>query len=116
MMRRPLPNVPVVSYSGPTTTVGSLMTSKLSSADGVVTGGAVVAFCHELVELGPVLCVPQPIKEIAELALFLFETAQRLSAVLVKGATTTRPRIGPAVASSTHLAEQIDRAVAVHFL
>jgi hypothetical protein len=46
----------------------------------------VAAFCHQLVELGPVPCVLQPIKEIAELALFLFEPAQRLSAVLVKGA------------------------------
>jgi hypothetical protein len=38
------------------------------------------------------------------------------SAALVKGATATRPRMGPPVASSTRLAEEIDRALAVHFL
>jgi hypothetical protein len=37
-----------------------------------------------LVELRLVLCVPQPIQEIAELALFFFEPAQRLGAVLVR--------------------------------
>jgi hypothetical protein len=69
------------------------------------------AFCQELVELRLVLCVPQPIKEIAEVALLLFEQAQSLGALLVKGAIAAGPRIGPPVASNTHLA-----AHAVHFL
>src|SRR5260370_6796114 len=40
---------------------------------------------HELIELGLVLGHPQAVEEIAELALFLLEPAQRFAAVVVEG-------------------------------
>src|SRR5215831_2562188 len=62
----------------------------------------IAPFRHELVELGLVLGVPQAVKEIAELALLLFESPQRLGAVLVKGPVAAGRRTAPPFTSSAH--------------
>jgi hypothetical protein len=55
-------------------------------------GRPVAAFRHELVEFGFVLGVPQPVKEIAELALLLLEPAQQLIRPLpMMNASVARP-------------------------
>src|SRR5712691_5666787 len=57
------------------------------------------AFAHELVEFRLVLGVAQLVEELHEFALFFFETAQRLGAVLVKGAIAARGSIATAAPS-----------------
>src|ERR1700730_12499704 len=60
----------------------------------------VAAFSHELVELGLVLGMPQAIEELAELALLLFESPQRLGAVLIEGMIATGARSTPPLATA----------------
>src|ERR1041385_3526037 len=43
------------------------------------------ALGHELVELGLILCMAQPLEEFAEFLLLLFQAAQRFAAVFVEG-------------------------------
>src|SRR5215470_1205716 len=63
----------------------------------------VTAFRHELVELRLVLGVPQPVKEIAELALLLLEPPQCFGAVFIKGTIAAGPLRAPPIASGAHL-------------
>src|ERR1700676_202178 len=58
---------------------------------------------HELVELFLVLGVAQPIEEILEFGLFLFEALQRLDAVFVEGAVAARGRTETAEAEAPSL-------------
>src|ERR1700720_1724216 len=62
--------------------------------------GAGAAFGQELVELSLVLGMPQAIKELAELALLLFESPQRLGAVLIEGVIATGARSTPPLAAA----------------
>src|SRR5215813_9348736 len=62
----------------------------------------VAAFRHELVELRLVLGLPQPVKEIAEVALLILESAQRIGAVFIKGAIAAGPLRAPPIASGAH--------------
>src|SRR5712672_2292854 len=79
-----------------------LMRLELRFRRAVRLGRPVTAFRHELVEFGLVLGVPQPVKEIAELALLLLEPAQRLGAVFIKGAIAAGPLMAPPIASGAH--------------
>src|SRR6185437_16002291 len=53
---------------------------------------ALIPLGQELVELGLVFGQPQPVEEGAEVALLLFEPAQRLIAILIEGAIAARRR------------------------
>jgi hypothetical protein len=59
---------------------------------------AALAIVHELVELGLVLRLAQPIEELPELALLFLEPAQRVRAIFVEGvvAGRLRPAAAPA--------------------
>ena len=66
----------------------------------MVIGWSVVALVHELIELGAVLGKPQTLQEFLELALSVFEPAQRLSAITVESTIATR-WLTPPVPSDT---------------
>src|SRR5690242_18775857 len=65
------------------------------------TAWTIAPLGHELVELGLVLGHAQAGEEIAELALFLLESAQRVRAVLVEGTIAARARLAPPVGART---------------
>src|SRR5690242_14034413 len=72
--------------------------SALRLRRGAVFARAAVAHLgHELVELGLVLGLAQPVEKLAELALLLFEPAQCLIAVFVKGAVAAAAHPIPAL-------------------
>src|SRR5439155_12198199 len=63
--------------------------------------GAAAAFGHDLIEFGCVLGVAQPVQELEEVALLVFEPAQRFGAILVEGAVAARGlTVGPAPAGA----------------
>src|ERR1700730_37003 len=63
-------------------------------------GAAAAAISHELIELGLVLGVAQALQEFPELALLLFEPAQRLGAIFVARPISARPGVAAAVAAA----------------
>ena len=65
--------------------------------------GAVAAFVHELVELGLVLGVAQPVEERAKFLLLFFEPAQRRGAIFVERVVAARWRVaaGPALPAAS---------------
>src|SRR3954471_13811257 len=66
---------------------------------------------HELVERGLVLGEAQPIKEVAEFALLLFEPPQRFGAVLVKSVIAARAGTTPAAELLAHARQLVFHAV-----
>src|SRR5271163_857439 len=73
----------------------------------------IAALGHELIKLVAVLGEPKPLQEFLELALFVFEPAQRFDSIIVKGAVAAGWRGAPAIAAfakSFHLG-----AEAIHF-
>ena len=69
------------------------------------TGAAAAAIGHELIELGLVLGVAQALQEFPELALLLFEPAQRLGAIFVERPISARPGVAAAVPAARGLRE-----------
>src|SRR5437764_4693445 len=59
-------------------------------------GRAAAAVGHELIELGLVLGVAQPLQELLELALLLFEPTQRLGAILIERPIPARSAVAAA--------------------
>jgi hypothetical protein len=55
-----------------------------------VVTGAIPPRRYELVDFGPVLGKAQPIQELLKLALFFFEVAQCIGAILVESAISAR--------------------------
>src|SRR5579863_6705638 len=54
---------------------------------------------HELIELAAVLGEAQPLEELLELALLVFEPLQRLRAIVIEGAITARRPTEPVAAA-----------------